>query len=190
MPTNLDKHWIDIVASCKERISKDKKAGIKSVISSLSLPSPTTEDIQIIDGYLTNNGEYKSISIDNEIFVSKDHNYKLNNLVKTNEEDKDDPISGMTTSLLKMVSTLTKPIYDYAKSQMKLENMNATKENILEEINEQLNKHREILSLTTPESKEHMEAEKILIKYEHLKTLTDWSMGTVDSSLFKYFQFT
>jgi len=84
MSTNLDKHWIEIVASCKERISKDKKARIKSVISSLNLPSPTTEDIQIIDGYLTDSGEYKSISIDNEVFVSKDHNYKLNKLVKTN----------------------------------------------------------------------------------------------------------
>lgn len=84
MPTNLDKHWNEIVDACKQRIIKDKKAGIKSVIAALNLPSPTTEDIQIIDGYLTDKGEYKSITIDNEVFISKDHNYKLNNLVKTN----------------------------------------------------------------------------------------------------------
>ena len=114
----------------------------------------------------------------------------MDNLIKSNEEDKDDPLTGMTTSLLKLANTFTKPIFDNAKLQMKPENMNAAKEKVLGYVNEQLNKHNEILLHKEAESSEYKEAQKIVVKYEHLKSLTEWSMGKSDSSLFKYYNFT
>jgi len=114
----------------------------------------------------------------------------FDDLIKTNEKDKDDPISGMTSSFLKLTNTLTRPIYEFAKSQMKPQNINLVKEKILEEVNNQLNKYNEILSQKNPDCQEYKEAEKIIIKHEHLKTLTEWSIGKTDSSLFKYYKFT
>lgn len=114
----------------------------------------------------------------------------MDNLIKENEADKNDSLSGLTTSLLKLTNTFTKPIFDYAKSQMTAENMNAAKEIILEYINEQLEKQSEVLLKVEKDTDEYKDAKKIAVKYEHLKSLTEWSMGKVDSSLFKYFQFT
>jgi len=114
----------------------------------------------------------------------------MDNLIKSNEEDKDDPLTGMTTSLLKLANTFTKPIFDNVKLQMTPENINAAKEMVLGYVNEQLNKHNEILLHKEVESSEYKEAQKIVVKYEHLKSLTEWSMGKSDSSLFKYYNFT
>lgn len=112
----------------------------------------------------------------------------MENLIKENEADKDDALSGLT-SLLKLTNTFTKPIFDYAKSQMTPENMNAAKEKILEYVNEQLEKLREVVLKSEKDSDEYKAAKKIVVKYEHLKALTEWSMGKADSSLFKYYQF-
>jgi len=114
----------------------------------------------------------------------------MDNLIKSNEEDKDDPLTGMTTSLLKLANTFTKPIFDNVKLQMTPENINAAKEMVLGYVNEQLNKHNKILLHKEVESSEYKEAQKIVVKYEHLKSLTEWSMGKSDSSLFKYYNFT
>jgi hypothetical protein len=113
----------------------------------------------------------------------------MDNLIKSNEEDKDDPLTKMTSSLLELTNTFVKPIFDYAKSKMTPENMNAAKEKILEYVNEQLTNHNSILLQNEPDSSAYKEAKKILVKYAHLKTLTEWSMGKVDSDLFKYYNF-
>ena len=114
----------------------------------------------------------------------------MDNLIKENEADKDDSLSGLTTSFLKLTNTFTKPIFDYAKSQMTPENMNAAKEKVLEYVNEQLEKYSAVFLKAEADSEEYKEAKKIVVKYEHLKALTEWSMGKADSALFKYYQFT
>lgn len=113
----------------------------------------------------------------------------MENLIKESEAEKDDALSELTTSLLKLTNTITKPIYDSAKSQITPENMNAGKEKILEYIDEQLEKYAEVVQKSEVDTQEHKEAKKIIVKYEHLKSLTEWSMGRKESSLFKYFQF-
>jgi len=113
----------------------------------------------------------------------------MDNLIKENEVDKEDSLSGLTTSLLKFTNTFTKPIFDYAKSQMTRENMNTAKEKVLEYVNEQFEKYSEVFLKSKTNSDEYKEAKKIVEKYEHLKALTEWSMGKTDSSLFKFYQF-
>ncbi len=56
----------------------------------------------------------------------------IDNVIKSNEENEDDVLSGLTTSLLKLTNSFTKPIFDYAKSQITPEQMNAAKEKVLE----------------------------------------------------------
>jgi len=76
MPTNLDKHWNDIVLACKERIVKDNTANIIDVISSLNLPQGTIDDINIIEKKIITDPVYKSEKRGDYIFVSKDIHYK------------------------------------------------------------------------------------------------------------------
>lgn len=113
----------------------------------------------------------------------------MDNLIKENEADKDDSLSGLTTSVLKPKNTFNKPNFDYAKSQITPKNMNVVKEKVLEYVNEQLDKYTEISLKYKIDSKEYKDVKKIVVKYEHLKSLTEWSMGIIDSSLFKFYQF-
>lgn len=113
----------------------------------------------------------------------------MNSLIKENEDDKDDSFSRLTTSLLKLANTVSKPIFDYAKSQMTPENINAAKVKVLDYVNEQLEKYNEILLKSEMNSDEHKKAKRIINKYEHLKALTEWSMGKTDLLLFKYYEF-
>ena len=111
----------------------------------------------------------------------------LDNLIKEDEEENSDPISGLTTSLIKLTNSFTKPIFEFAKSQMTPENLNASKEQVLEHINLGLLKHNESLAKEIPESKESNETKKIISKYEYLKAFTEWSMGKTELNLFKYY---
>ncbi|MBK7573342.1 MAG: hypothetical protein IPI10_17710 [Bacteroidetes bacterium] len=113
----------------------------------------------------------------------------MENLIKESESENEESFSVLTTSLLKLTNTITKPIYDYAKSQITPENMNAAKEKVLEHVNEQIEKYTEVVQNSEADLQEQKEAKKIIVKYEHLKSLIEWSMGKGDVSLFKYFQF-
>ena len=67
------------------------------------------------------------------------------------------------------------------------ENLNASKEQVLEHINLGLLKHNESLAKEIPESKGSKETKKIISKYEYLKAFTEWSMGKTELNLFKYY---
>ena len=92
--------------------------------------------------------------------------------------------------MLEITNKFTKPIFEFAKSQMKPETMKTMKESILRDIDKQLNKYREILSIRTDDNQESKETRKIIIKYEYLKSFTEWSMGKIDRERFKYYHFT
>ncbi len=113
----------------------------------------------------------------------------MDNLIKSNETDKSNPYSGMLTSLLKMTNSLTQPIFEHAKSQVKPEYLNDVKATILEKIEKQLRKHNETHLQKGTEDKDPKETKKIIAKLEHLKMLTEWSMGKPDVTHFKYYQF-
>lgn len=112
----------------------------------------------------------------------------MDDLIKENEKDSDE-FSDLTNSLLKMTNSFTKPIFDYAKSQMTPEKLNQAKEEILELINEQFEKQSNKLSKIPSNTKEAKEIKKIITKYEFLKRLTNWSLGQTEHNLFQYFTF-
>lgn len=114
----------------------------------------------------------------------------LDNLIKFDEENEDDEFSRLTTSMLKLANSFTRPIFDYAKSQITPENMNAAKEKVLEYVIEQLKKYNEMLLRNELDSKIYKDIKKIIVKYEHLTSLTEWSMGRTDAALFNYYEFT
>jgi hypothetical protein len=127
----------------------------------------------------------------------------VDNLVNEEELNDDDPISQMTKSLLLMASSFTKPIFESAKSQMTPENLNLSKEEILKHINEELDKYNSRLSMIQKkhvfsllrllrigkEDKKVTDIKKVILKYEYLKRLTEWSLGKIESTAFKYYSF-
>lgn len=113
----------------------------------------------------------------------------LDDLITSNEEDKNDPLLEITNSLLKLTNSFTKPIFDLAKSQMKPETIIEEKKKILELIIQQLNKQEYKLNIYIPETDGYRETEKIIHKLSFLKLFTEWSMKQEDSELFKYYQF-
>jgi len=111
------------------------------------------------------------------------------NFIMENEESRDDALSGMITSLLKITNYIAKPIFDYAKSQITSENINAAKEKVIELVQEQLEKHENMIMKSEPDSDKYKEEKKIVAKLEYLKKLTGWSMGKEVSSMFKFYHF-
>jgi hypothetical protein len=100
----------------------------------------------------------------------------MDELIKENEQDSSDPLLALTNSMLKMTSTLTKPIYDYAKSQMTTEKLNIGKEEVLKHVNEQLEKYNYLLSNSELTHQEKEDTTKIFKKYDFLKKLCLWSL--------------
>jgi hypothetical protein len=104
------------------------------------------------------------------------------------EDDDNDPLTKMTNSLLKMTASLTKPIFDQAKSSLAPETINKGKDDILKIIQFQIDKHQDIKENNINE-KILKEAEKIILKYSFLKDLILWSMGKTEIELFNYYNF-
>jgi hypothetical protein len=113
----------------------------------------------------------------------------MDKLIKENEQESSDPLLALTNSMLKMTSTLTKPIYDYAKSQMTTENLNIGKEKILKYVNEQLEKYNYLLSNSKLTEQEEKETAKILSKYYFLQKLCLWSLEKDYKDEFVYYNF-
>lgn len=113
-------------------------------------------------------------------------NSTLENLIIN--DDNNDPLTKMTNSILKMTSSLTKPIFEQAKLSMNPEVINKGKEDILKIIQFQIEKHQNIKENNSNE-KTLKEAEKIISKYNFLKDFTLWSMGKTELGLFNYYKF-
>ncbi|MFC5683398.1 hypothetical protein ACYE2N_05630 [Flavobacterium sp. MAHUQ-51] len=113
-------------------------------------------------------------------------NSTLENLIIENEDD--DPLTKMTNSLLKMTSSLTKPIFEEAKSNLSPETTTKTKEDILNLIQYQIDKHQHIKENNTDE-KTLKEIEKVISKYSFLKDFTLWSLGKTEVELFTPYKF-
>lgn len=112
-------------------------------------------------------------------------NATLENLI---DEDDDDPLTKMTNSILKMTNSLTKPIFEQAKSSLTPEIINKGKEDILKTIQLQIDKHQHIQENKMDEEI-FKETEKIISKYNFLKDLILWTMGKTEIDLFSYYKF-
>lgn len=104
------------------------------------------------------------------------------------ENDDDDPLIKMTNSLLKMTYSLTKPIFDEAKSNLSPETTSKTKEDILVLIQYQIDKHQHTKENSSDE-KIIKEMEKVISKYTFLKDFTLWSLGKTEAELFTHYKF-
>lgn len=113
-------------------------------------------------------------------------NSTLENLIVENDDD--DPLTKMTNSLLKMTSSLTKPIFDEAKSNLSPETTSKTKEDILNLIQYQIDKHQYTKENISDE-KILKEMEKVISKYTFLKDFTLWSLGKTEADLFTHYKF-
>jgi len=113
----------------------------------------------------------------------------MDELIKENEKDSSDPLDSLTTSILKITDTLTKPIYDYAKSQMTVENLNIGKEEILKHVNGQIDKHKALISNPALSSQEIDELNRILSKYYFLQRFCLWSLKKDYANDFIYYTF-
>lgn len=96
--------------------------------------------------------------------------------IKENENDTSGILSTSLSSLLKITNLFTKPIFDSAKSQMKKENVDIEKEEILKGINDQIIKHADLLKNPKLKPDEIIEIEKILSKYDFLQKFCLWSL--------------
>lgn len=113
-------------------------------------------------------------------------NSALENLII--DDDDNDPLTRMTNSILKITSSLTKPIFDLAKSSMNPVVINEGKEEMLKTIQIQIDKYQDIKENNSDE-KILKEAEKIISKYNFLKDFTLWSMGKTELGLFNFYKF-
>jgi hypothetical protein len=113
----------------------------------------------------------------------------MDNLIDSNSKEEDDSSIAVMNTLLKITNSLTKPVFENAKSQLNSESMNKAKATILDDINDKLVKYNKICNSNEPESNEYNETQKIIVKFEYLKNLTEWSMGKRETDLFKYYQF-
>lgn len=113
-------------------------------------------------------------------------NSTLENLIVENDDD--DPLTKMTNSLLKMTSSLTKPIFDEAKSNLNPETTSKTKEDILTLIQYQIDKHQ-YTKENSGDEKILKEMEKVISKYTFLKDFTLWSLGKTEAELFTHYKF-
>jgi hypothetical protein len=113
-------------------------------------------------------------------------NSTLENLIIENDDD--DPLTKMTNSLLKMTSSLTKPIFDEVKSNLSLETTLKTKEDILTLIQYQIDKHQ-YTKENSGDEKILKEMEKVISKYTFLKDFTLWSLGKTEAELFTHYKF-
>lgn len=104
------------------------------------------------------------------------------------ENDDDDPLTKMTNSLLKMTSSLTKPIFDEARSNLSPETTLKTKEDILTLIQYQIDKHQ-YTKENSDDEKILREMEKVISKYTFLKNFVLWSLGKTEAELFTHYKF-
>lgn len=124
--------------------------------------------------------------LDNSIKYLDYLNSTFENLIVENDDD--DPLTKMTNSLLKMTSSLTKPIFDEAKSNLSPETTSKTKEDILILIQYQIDKHQYTKENSSDE-KILKEMEKVISKYTFLKDFTLWSLGKTEAELFTHYKF-
>lgn len=113
-------------------------------------------------------------------------NSTFDNLIVENDDD--DPLTEMTNSLLKLTSSFTKPIFDEIKSNLSPEITSKTKEDILNLIQYQIDKHQYIKENNSDE-KVIKEMEKVVLKYTFLKDFTLWSLGKTATELFTHYKF-
>lgn len=113
----------------------------------------------------------------------------MENLISSNKEEEDSSLSGITSSLLEITNSITKPIFEIAKSQLKPENMDVAKEAILRLIDDQIKKQILIMSSTSKDNKIYKEAEKVIIKFKYMKSLLDWTLNKNNSNVFKNYNF-
>jgi len=128
-------------------------------------------------------------SLDNSLANFDYIQSSMNGLINENQLDEDDTLSKLSNSLISAMNTLSQPIFDYAKSQMSPETMNAVKEHILEHICDQILRHEKIAQESKKASQEEEVARRIIKKYEHMKTLTDWSLRKDNTSQFTHYRF-
>lgn len=128
----------------------------------------------------------------------------LDNLANEEELNDDDPLSRLTKSMLSMASSITKPIFESAKSQMTPENLNLSKEEVLKHINEELDRYNLRLSMAHKkqnfsllrllgigkEDREVTDIKTVILKYKYLRRLTEWSLGKIELAEFKYYPLT
>lgn len=125
--------------------------------------------------------------LDNSV-KNLDYLSTIDNLMKENKEEEEDgdELSEMTNSLLEITNSFVNPSFDYIKAQMTPEQRNSVKHYVLEQVNQQLKKYNKKLLECENDCKE---VQKVIDKYERLKLLIEWSMGSVELSLFKYYHF-
>lgn len=95
----------------------------------------------------------------------------LDNLANEEELNDDDPLSRLTKSMLSMASSITKPIFESAKSQMTPENLNLSKEEILKHIKEELDRYN--LRLSMAQKKQNFSLLRLLGMGKEDKEVTD-----------------
>jgi hypothetical protein len=111
--------------------------------------------------------------LDNSI---KHFDYLQNTIDEIAQHEEDDEFSNLTTSLMELTKSIANPIFEFAKSQMNQENINASKKHVLNYVTEEIIKHTNLLSQANIEDEiQRSRIKSIIEKYEFLKSLIEWT---------------
>lgn len=99
--------------------------------------------------------------------------------------DGEDSLEKLTKKIYNSLGAIVNPILEQLEPQMSSQNMNKIKEEILLMVLELIEDYQHIVDSSETSNEVLIKGQKVLEKYLYLKKLIEWSLGKVDSSLFK-----